>query len=179
MEEGYEKNIAPFTSDRETYEITPVNVSVSIQLEKIIEIAESEHTIEIKFVIIVKWMENRVQYYNLKKEKALNTMSNIEKSRLWIPYIIFQNTDENEAVDIEWITASGNQVATKMFVTRQGSFVRAGEEHIDETEIFQGFENTLTLIQSHTKVFHCTYQLHYFPFDTQVWHSIKHQCFNV
>ena len=168
MVEGYKKSVAPFTTNRETNEITAVNVSVSIQLEKIIKISEIEHTIEIKFVIIVKWMENRIQYYNLKREQALNTISKIEKSLLWIPYIIFQNTDENEAVDIEWITASGNQVATKMFVTRQGSFVRAGNEQIDETEIFQGFENTLTLIQSHTKVFHCTYQLHYFPFDTQV-----------
>ena len=37
-----------------------------------------------------------------------------------------------------------------------------------QIEIFKGEENILTMSQTHSKKFHCTYLLHYYPFDTQV-----------
>ncbi len=37
-----------------------------------------------------------------------------------------------------------------------------------KVEIFNGGENQITLNQTHSKKFHCTYLLHYYPFDTQV-----------
>ena len=35
-------------------------------------------------------------------------------------------------------------------------------------EIFKGKENIVTMSQTHSKKFHCTYLLHYYPFDTQI-----------
>ena len=55
-----------------------------------------------------------------------------------------------------------------MFVTREGGFVRAGLDYVDEVEIFQGSENKVTLMQTYSKKFHCTYLLQNYPFDTQV-----------
>ena len=40
-----------------------------------------------------------------------------------------------------------------------------------QIEIFNGEENVLTLNQTYSKKFHCTYLLHYYPFDTQA-HTI-------
>ena len=37
-----------------------------------------------------------------------------------------------------------------------------------QIEVFEGMENKLTLNQTHNKKFHCTYLLHYYPFDTQI-----------
>ena len=37
-----------------------------------------------------------------------------------------------------------------------------------QIEVFEGEENKLTLNQTHNKKFHCTYLLHYYPFDTQI-----------
>ena len=34
--------------------------------------------------------------------------------------------------------------------------------------MFDGEENKLTLNQTHDKKFHCTYLLHFYPFDTQI-----------
>ena len=42
-----------------------------------------------------------------------------------------------------------------------------------QIEIFEGIENIVTLNQSHSKIFHCTYLLHYFPFDTQVKEALR------
>ena len=40
-----------------------------------------------------------------------------------------------------------------------------------QIEIFRGEENMITMSQTHSKKFHCTYLLHSYPFDTQV-HTI-------
>ena len=45
---------------------------------------------------------------------------------LWIPYIIFKNTDTDEAVMVD------ESIRTLVSVTRQGSFVRSGPEVADE-----------------------------------------------
>ena len=40
---------------------------------------------------------------------------------------------------------------------------------MDEVEIFEGRENRITMVQTYSKKFHCTYLLHNYPFDTQVF----------
>ena len=46
-------------------------------------------------------------------------------SLLWIPYIIFRNTDSDEAVTVD-------STRTLISITRQGDFVRSGPEIADE-----------------------------------------------
>ena len=71
----------------------------------------------------------------------------------------------NEAISID-------DVKSVLYVTREGEFSRIGQDIVDEAEVFKGAENMITMIQTHSKKFHCTYLLHDFPFDTQVsiWH---------
>ena len=126
-----------------------------------IDISEVDHIIELKFGITLKWYENRAKYHNLKQKEALNTLTDREIGSLWIPYIIFENTDNDEAVSIE-------DVRSTISVAREGTFKRSGPDVADEIEIFEGAENKITMNQTHSKKFHCTYKLHFFPFDTQV-----------
>ena len=109
----------------------------------------------------MEWYEYRVDYHNLKTVKALNTLTDEELRSLWIPYIIFKNTDSNEAVELDG-------VRSRVFVSRESEFRRSGIEIADEIEIFSGASNKLNIGQTYSKKFHCTYLLHYFPFDTQV-----------
>ena len=51
---------------------------------------------------------------------------NIKVESLWIPYIIFKNTDTDEAVMVD------ESIRTLVSVTRQGSFVRSGPDVADE-----------------------------------------------
>ena len=52
----------------------------------------------------------------------------------------------NEAISIE-------EVYSKAYITREGSFSRAGLEFVDEAEIFEGNENKITLAQVYSKAF--------------------------
>ena len=106
---------------------------------------------------------------------------------MWIPYIIFKNTDDDEAVKVDAQTEDGT-MRTKVSIKRENNFTRSGPEIADEVvfilfqskfilvladiiieiEIFNGGQNIITMSQTHSKKFHCTYLLHYYPFDTQI-----------
>merc|ERR1719300_274989 len=107
--------------------MNPAKVNVSTAFETIIDISESSHTLEIKFKIQLEWYEYRTKFYNMKYNAALNVLTSNEKALLWIPYIIFKNTDLNEAVTIDGADST-------LFVTREGNFTRAGIDFVDETE---------------------------------------------
>ena len=101
FEESYNKKVPPFTLDKTNNTLTPVMVKVSTSLRNVLEIAEFSHTIDLKFGITLEWFENRVLYHNLKTSVALNVLSDTEVGMLWIPYIIFRNTDNDEAVSVD------------------------------------------------------------------------------
>lgn len=63
-------------------------------------------------------------------------------------------------MDWEWVT--------RVVVNKEGRFTRSGLDEVDEAEIFEGKENSLTMDQSYTHEFQCQYHLHSYPFDTQV-----------
>ena len=39
----------------------------------------------------------RLKYHNLKKERSNNLLSRDEIDKLWIPFIVFENTENSEA----------------------------------------------------------------------------------
>ena len=68
----------------------PAEVNVSTSLQTVIDISERNHIIELKIEIDVTWYEYRAKYYNIKKNSALNVLSDNEIKMLWLPYIIFK-----------------------------------------------------------------------------------------
>ena len=63
-----------------------------------------------------------------------------------------------------WIT----EWVTRVFVVKEGNFTRSGLDEVDESEIFEGDENTLMMTQTYTHEFQCKYKLQQYPFDTRV-----------
>ena len=133
-------------------------------LLKVVAIEEEDHSIELQFHITLEWKEIRATYYNIKPQIDMNALSEVEIDRLWLPLLIYTNTDQQETTRLgenwEW--------STYVSVRREGNFTRSGYEMVDETEIFKGEENTLIMTQSYTHEFQCIYQLGRYPFDTQV-----------
>ena len=141
-------------------------VAISIRLLKIVSMEEVLHKIELQFEVSLEWKENRANYQNLKKKTSLNALTDAEIETLWLPYVIYSNTDMKEAVQLDY------GLKTTIVVTREGNFTRSGSENIDEIEIFRGSENKLVMSQTYTKNFQCPYNLQRYPFDTQVKNAI-------
>ena len=122
--ESYNEKVPPFTISAEDKSVIPVKVNVSTSLMNVLAISEFSHTIDLKLGITLEWYENRVLYHNLKSKEALNTLSDMEAASIWIPYIIFKNTDNDEAITTD--------IKTSISITRGGQFTRSGAEVADE-----------------------------------------------
>ena len=165
LDQGYNKRIPPITPASAVDDsVRPVPVKISLTLYKVVSMKEDDHSIELQFHITLEWKENRATYHNLKKESYLNALSSDDIGRLWLPLVVYTNTDQQETtrlgVDWEW--------STSVLVKREGPFERSGYEVLDEIEIFKGNENSLSMVQSYTHEFQCVYQLESYPFDSQV-----------
>ena len=90
---NYNKNIPPITSD-EDGRVISAQVNISTLLMKVVEIEEVAHAIHLQFQIKMQWKENRVKYQNLKDKTSLNALSNSDISMLWLPLVIYDNTDQ-------------------------------------------------------------------------------------
>ena len=110
----------------------------------------------------------RAKYQNLKTEASLNALSDEDIRTIWLPLIVYDNTDQKVITRIgtewEWVT--------RVTVTREGNFTRSNINEVDEAEIFEGAENRLTMNQTYTWEFQCKYELGKYPFDTQVTYSL-------
>ena len=162
---NYNKNIPPIGNAKDGSPI-PTHVSITMNLMKVVEIEEVDHSIHLQFQISLSWKENRVKYQNLKKESSLNALTEDDVDNIWLPLVVYDNTDQKEetrlGTDWEW--------ATIVTVTRNltANFSRTGLDKVDEAEIFEGAEHKLTMEQMYTWEFQCKYQLQRYPFDTQV-----------
>ena len=142
----------------------PTTINVSIVLFKIVEIDEANHAVDFQYEIVMRWRENRVTYQNLKEDTSLNALSEVDMRKLWLPLVIYANTDQklSTRLGMEW---EWNTIVT---VTREGDFARSGLDSLHEVEIFKGDENTLSMRQTYTNKFQCQFVLNRYPFDTQV-----------
>ena len=165
LKKGYNQRVPPVGKiSGKAKRLKKVEVNVSLTLFKVVAIEEEDHSIQLQFQIILEWKENRATYYNLKSESYLNALSQDEINSLWLPLVVYLNTDQQETTRLGWI----NEWSTYVNVKREGNFTQGGYEVLDETYLFKGDENSLIMTQSYTHDFQCVYKLQRYPFDTQV-----------
>ena len=122
LKDGYNMEIPPFESDN------PVDVSVTIDLLRLVDINEEDYSIKIQFEITLVWKEKRATYHNLKKMDSLNALTKKDINTLWLPRVIYENTDQKETTRLgenwEW--------ETKVVVRReQEKGTMSGPESVD------------------------------------------------
>ena len=165
VKDNYNKKIAPFTFDKKSNTIIPVNVDISMDVIDVLRIIEVDQEFELKLSLSMEWYDSRIIYHNLKETRSANVPTTEEVRKLWLPFVIFDNTKQNEATVLD-----GN---TKITFTREGNFSQADDDETHEINIFSGSENRITFQQVYSKYFKCEYLLQLYPFDTQVCKSEK------
>ena len=177
LEKGYNKIVPPFTIEGNLGSggrILPVQVNISIKLLNIVDIDEVDYSITFQFEITLEWLEYRASYNNLKKDIYMNSLTEDDIDLLWLPTIIYANTDQKETTRLgenwEW--------RTNVFITREGGFSNSSDEVVDETRIFKGSENRLRMQQTYAHKFQCRYDLETYPFDSQAKKYNLHFFFN-
>ena len=116
---GYNKKNPPF-SRLQNDTIVPTEDKVSMRLLRIVDIDEVDHTIDFQFEIILEWKDHHLSFNNLKEEQYLNSMTDDEIQSIWLPLLVYDNTDQKETTRLgvawEW--------STSVTVAREGDFQR-------------------------------------------------------
>ena len=101
MVKGYNKVVPPYTKDQM---INPAKIGVSMTLFKIVDIDERMNTIDLQFEIALSWKDQRITFSNLKRNSTLNALSEDNMQSIWLPVLIYANTDQRESTRLGHIT---------------------------------------------------------------------------
>ena len=136
-----------------------VFVNVSINLLDVLEIDEVAMLFKTKYKLFIQWFDPRITFYNLKVNAELNTLLPDEMSSIWIPSITFYNTETNDG--------SIRDMETFGSVVREGNFSVSTLDYLDNIYLFDGAENPLIINRIYNTEWICTYDMAWYPFDTQ------------
>ena len=155
MDPGYKKTITP-VPDHGAGNL-PVNFSLSIL--DILHIDEMKEIFTAKISLRREWMDRRLTYKNLKRENSnKNDLSTEEAESIWYPSVFINNIEDSEKVKATDIENHARVIPDQNF----------SYTYKDNRHFFKGSENKLTLTKQWTVEFVCHYELHWYPFDTQV-----------
>ena len=77
--------------------------SMSLRILKVMDINERENTIDLKFEVIMEWRDYRITYNNLKEVSFLNALTINETQSIWLPIVVYKNTDQEETTRLGWL----------------------------------------------------------------------------
>ncbi|XP_059089598.1 uncharacterized protein LOC131885543 [Tigriopus californicus] len=141
-------------------------VTYHVEILSLDDIRELGMSLNVQFRLNLSWLDPRIIYHNLKDDPVMNSLTQGEKEKIWIPKIIFNNTDdENESI---------LDAKASLSVIKQGNYTLSSikEEGTDEKYIFSGSENPLVYSRHHNIQFQCNFDMTYYPFDVQMCYMI-------
>ena len=122
-------------------------------------IQEVGQFIELKFKMILKWVDARFLFYNLKKNKKFNSLSLSEQQALWNPKFVFWNTKK----ELRTI----NDETTFASVNRSGNGKIIDKSVNEDILTYLGAENPISNSRVYSLQFFCDYNMQWYPFDQQ------------
>ena len=82
-----------------------VKLNVSLTLESILDLDEVKSLMKLQIQVSVNWMDSRLEFINVDKE--LNTINMLQKKSLWMPNLIFDNTNDKTEVAFDDESSNG------------------------------------------------------------------------
>ena len=166
LSDSYKRSVPPLTRLKTggSKNFSPVKVRVNLTVMDVLAIREMKNEIQINLRMNITWTEVRATFKNLKQRTMLNTLPEELKKTIWIPSIFYTNLNDH----FSYTNIKDNMKHSNIIVNREGKGELSGLGTLDETLMFQGIENPLTMSLHDTKTFGCMFQLQWFPFDIQV-----------
>ena len=113
-----------------------------------------------KFNLAVEWFDSRLTWNNLNDDKYLNILDQNTVKNLWVPKVIFENTEDKFETPLDG--------KARLIVEKKEKYTLADETETEETAYYKGSENSIEYSRDFYLRFKCDYELRYYPFDRQV-----------
>lgn len=150
----YQKFIVPPPVGKEKTE-----VKLSLTITQLMDINEVGGYFQVQFYLTLEWFESRLKFKNLKEDTTLNSFLPTEVSAIWVPELIFANTEEKPTTVVD--------EKTVIFAQKTGGFKLSETYENENIQYFAGTENSLILKRFYNQRFLCNYGLRWYPFDVQ------------
>ena len=124
------------------------------------EIKEIEQILQLKFSLRMTWVDARLNFFNIKMKETMNVISMAELNKIWLPVIIFDNTEEGQ------ITINDDKASAT--INRTGRGTGSDSSISEDIDIYRGSENSITLSRLYNIDFFCDYDMRWYPFDAQI-----------
>ena len=138
-----------------------IEVILSMNIQNILDIQEVQQRLALKFDLEEKWLDSRLQFYNLKTDEEMNTLVLKEKDIIWIPRVLFSNT-KDDLTSLRDDKSFAKVVRNPDF---NGSLI--GQTVNEDILVYEGEYNYLKINRVYEVEFICTYAMQMYPFDIQ------------
>ena len=128
-----------------------VEVKVRIDLMEVLSLSVVDMKIKMKYNLLLEWLDPRIIFYNLKKNNNLNGLVQSELDQIWVPQIIFANTESNI------VTTLDKKSIGK--VVRNGTFKRSSLDEGENIYKFKGDQNPIIVSRVYETDWICKYDL--------------------
>ena len=115
--------------------------------------------LQLKFNLRMKWVDARLEFYNIKMDETMNVVTIEELNRIWLPIIVFDNTESDQRTILD-----GKAFAT---IKRMNRGIGSDSTISEDIDIYKGSENTITMSRLYNIEFFCDYDMMWYPFDSQ------------
>ena len=145
-----------------------LNVKVGFNVFEIDNINTRQLEYNLAFQVSLFWYEYRMMHYvNLKEKSSDNLLPPTVASNLWIPPLEFKNTIARAVIKYDESKGSFLKVKRNKTDAALAQTTYIGQEHLHEGIAYSADENILHMISFQRLVFKCSYNLTYYPFDSQ------------
>ncbi len=69
-------------------------LEMSVDINSILELDEVKSLMKLQLKLSLIWRDQRLVYYDLKKDDNINTLTMSQKAAIWMPELVFYNTKE-------------------------------------------------------------------------------------
>ena len=157
VDDSYDRNVNPPPLDHQEKS----QVNIHIDLISILQIDEIKSKFYVKYILQAEWFDRRLSFNNLKLLPEMNILSPEDRDKIWVPNLIFDNTDSNEEAKYD------KKSYIKVIPSKTFGYMIADYDVRDNTYIFDGEENALESERTYNTQFICSYKMNWYPFDTQ------------
>ena len=115
------------------------------------EIKEIQQILQLKFNLRMSWVDSRLEFYNIKQKETMNILSMDEMEKIWLPIIIFHNTESGQRTI--------NDEQSLVTISRLKDGVISDSTVSEDIDIYQGSENSIGISRLYNMEFFCDYDM--------------------
>ena len=137
------------------------NVVLAVSVEEILKVDEIGQVFHVKYILSSTWIDIGLTYHHLKVNPDQNILSEVEKSSIWTPKVIFANTKATETSLLD------SDSLIRILPDSNFTFTKTGMEDHQNIYIFNGESTKLRITRAYETEFLCSYNMAWYPFDSQ------------